>query len=217
MSITNPDAQPSPETSASDSLRRDESARQADARDRADMERLAAGQDAALNDLMERHAAPVFHFLCRMVGNEDDAKDLAQEAFVRVFRAREDFQADKKFSTWLFTIAANLARNHFRWRSRHPNVSLEAETGETEQTLGGTLPANDPAPNEQALAAERAEAVRLAVAKLPEDLREAIVLCEWEELSVAEAAVILESTPKAVESRLYRARQILRERLKTWL
>jgi RNA polymerase sigma-70 factor (ECF subfamily) len=201
MSITT-DAQPSPE---------------ADARDRADMERLAAGQDAALNDLMERHAVPVFHFLCRMVGNEDDANDLAQETFVRVFRARASFRPNEKFSTWLFTIAANLARNHFRWRSRHPTISLETETGETEQTLGGTLPANDPAPNEQALAAERAAAVRTAVGKLPEDLREAIVLCEWEELSVAEAAAILETTPKAVESRLYRARQILRERLKSWL
>jgi RNA polymerase sigma-70 factor, ECF subfamily len=189
----------------------------ADARDRADMERLAAGQDAALNDLMERHATPVFHFLCHMVGNEDDANDLAQETFARVFRARASFRPGEKFSTWLFTIAANLARNHFRWRSRHPNVSLEAETGEAEQTLGSTLPANDPAPDEQALAAERAEAVRAAVGKLPDDLREAIVLCEWEELSIAEAAVILDSTPKAVESRLYRARQILRERLKSWL
>ena len=189
----------------------------ADARDRADMERLAAGQDAALNDLMERHATSVFHFLCRMVGNQDDANDLAQETFVRVFRARVDFRSDKRFSTWLFTIAANLARNHFRWRARHPNVSLEAETGEAEQTLGHTLPANDPAPNEQASAAEWAEAVRLAVAKLPEDLRAAIVLCEWEELSMAEAAVILESTPKALESRLYRAHRILRERLKSWL
>ncbi len=217
MSITNPDAQPSPEASASDSLRPDESARQAGARDRADMERLAAGQDTALNDLMERHAVPVFHFLCRMVGNEDDANDLAQETFVRVFRASASFRPNEKFSTWLFTIAANLARNHFRWRSRHPNVSLEAETGEAEQTIGSTLPANDPAPNEQALAAERAAAVRVAVGKLPEDLREAIVLCEWEELSVAEAAAILKSTPKAVESRLYRARQVLRERLKTWL
>ena len=94
------------------------------------MERLAAGHDAALNDLMERHATPVFHFLCRMVGNEDDANDLAQETFVRVFRARASFRPGEKFSTWLFTIAANLARNHFRWRSRHPNVSLEAETGE---------------------------------------------------------------------------------------
>jgi RNA polymerase sigma-70 factor (ECF subfamily) len=181
------------------------------------MERLAAGHDAALNDLMERHATPLFHFLCRMVGNEDDAGDLAQETFVRVFRARASFRPGEKFSTWLFTIAANLARNHFRWRSRHPNVSLEAETGETDQTLGSTLPASEPAPNEQALAIERAEMVRTAVGKLPEDLREAIVLCEWEELSVAEAAAILESTPKAVESRLYRARQMLRERLKSWL
>ena len=122
------------------------SAQPADARDRADMERLAAGHDAALNDLMERHATPVFHFLCRMVGNEDDANDLAQETFVRVFRARGSFRTGEKFSTWIFTIAANLARNHFRWRSRHPNVSLEAETGESEQTLGSTLPATDPAP-----------------------------------------------------------------------
>jgi RNA polymerase sigma-70 factor (ECF subfamily) len=74
-----------------------------------------------------------------------------------------------------------------------------------------------PAPNEQALATERATAVRAAVGKLPEDLREAIVLCEWEERSVAEAVTILKTTPKAVESRLYRARQILRGRLKSWL
>jgi RNA polymerase sigma-70 factor (ECF subfamily) len=187
------------------------------ARDRADMERLIAGHDAALNDLMERHAKPVFHFLCRMLGNEDDANDLAQETFVRVFKSRDSFRAEQKFSTWLFTIAANLARNHFRWRTRHPNISLDAENPETEQSLGSTLPANNPAPNEQALTAERAKAVRLAVSKLPEDLREAMVLCEWEERSVAEAAAILETTSKAVESRLYRARQILRARLKGWL
>ncbi len=195
-----PDARPSPE-----------------ACDRADMERLAAGHDTALNDLMARHATPLFHFLCRMLGNEDDANDLTQETFVRVFRACAGFRTNEKFSTWLYTIAANLARNHFRWRSRHPNVSLEAETGESEQTLGGSLPADGPAPNEQAQTAERAVAVRVAVGRLPEELRAAIVLCEWEERSVAEAAVILETTPKAVESRLYRARQILRERLKNWL
>ena len=176
-----------------------------------------AGHAAALNDLMARHATPVFQFLCRMVGNEDDANDLAQETFVRVFRSRTSFRTSEKFSTWLYTIAANLARNHFRWRARHPNVSLEAETGDSEQTLGSTLPANEPVPNEQALAAERASAVRAAVGRLPDDLREAIVLCEWEELSMVEAAAVLETTPKAVESRLYRARQMLRERLKPWL
>ena len=188
-----------------------------DALDRADMQRLQAGQDAALNDLMARHATPVFHFLYRMVGNEDDANDLAQETFVRVFKSGASYRAEQRFSTWLFTIAANLGRNHFRWRSRHPNISLETENPETEQTLGSTLPASSATPNEAALAGERAAAVRTAVKNLPEDLREAIVLCEWEERSLAEAATILAATPKAVESRLYRARQLLREKLKHWL
>jgi RNA polymerase sigma-70 factor (ECF subfamily) len=67
------------------------------------------------------------------------------------------------------------------------------------------------------MAGERAAAVRLAVQQLPEEMRAAIVLCEWEELSVAEAAAILETTPKAIESRLYRARRLLRERLQYWL
>jgi RNA polymerase sigma-70 factor (ECF subfamily) len=181
------------------------------------MEQLAAGNDAALNDLMERHATPVFHFLCRMVGNEDDANDLAQETFVRVFKSCKSFRAEQRFSTWLFTIAANLARNHFRWRGRHPQLSLDAENDETGQSLGGTLPANAPRPDEAALAAERAGAVRSAVQTLPEELRAAIVLCEWEEASVAEAATILGATPKAVESRLYRARKLLRESLQRWV
>jgi RNA polymerase sigma-70 factor (ECF subfamily) len=188
----------------------------ANAPDQADMKRLAAGHDAALNDLMERHAPAVFRFLCRMLNNEDDANDLAQETFVRVFQARESFDPNKKFSTWLFTIAANLARNHIRWRTRHPTVSLYAETNSTDQSLASTLPAAGPTPKEQALAAERAGAVRTAVNRLPVDLREAIVLCEWEERSKADAAIILETTSKAVESRLYRARQILRDRLKDW-
>ena len=79
------------------------------------------------------------------------------------------------------------------------------------------MPAAGGSPGEATLAAERAAAVRTAVRQLPEDLREAIVLCEWDEKSVAEAAAILGTTPKAIESRLYRARQALREKLKQWL
>lgn len=188
-----------------------------DALDRADMGRLAGGHDAALNDLMERHASRVFQFLCRMLGNEDDANDLTQETFVRVFKAKDSFQPDKKFSTWLYAIAANLARNHFRWRARHPDISFEAETQTPGQTVGSTIPSPTGSPGEQAMAGERAEAVRTAVRRLPEEMREAIVLCEWEELSVAAAAEALQATPKAVESRLYRARQLLREQLKSWL
>ena len=190
---------------------------EADALDRADMEKLSSGHEAALNDLMGRHAASIFHFLCRLTGNEEDANDLAQETFVRVFKSRDTYRPDQKFSTWLHTIAANLARNHFRWRARHPAISLEAESPETEQSLASTLPSNALAPSETAVAQERAQAVREAVHGLPEDMREAIVLCEWEDRSVAEAALILETTPKAVESRLYRARQMLRERLKSWM
>ena len=192
-------------------------ATETDTLDRADMERLVAGHDAALNDLMERHATAVFRFLCRMLKNEDDANDLAQETFVRVFQSRAKFRTNERFSTWLYTIAANLARNQIRWRTRHPNVSLDAEAGAAEEPLANVLPAAVDAPNDQALAGERAAAVRKAVGKLPEDMRQAIVLCEWEEKSVAEAAAILDATPKAVESRLYRARQYLREQLAPWL
>jgi len=188
-----------------------------DALDRADMARLVGGHDAALNDLMDRHAQAVFRFLCRMLGNEDDANDLAQDTFVRVCRARGSYKPEQKFSTWLFTIAANLARNQLRWRSRHPNVSLDAESETSEQTLGDTLPSSIATPHQATIATERAEAVRAAVQALPDDMREAIVLCEWEEMAVAEAASVLQSTPKAVESRLYRARKLLRERLNQWL
>ncbi|HEV2208953.1 MAG TPA: RNA polymerase sigma factor [Verrucomicrobiae bacterium] len=185
-------------------------------RDRMDMERLAAGQDAALNDLMERHSAGIFRFLFRMVGNEDDANDLAQETFIRVFRASSRFQPEKKFSTWLYTIAANLGRSHLRWRNRHPHIALETQTG-SEQTLEDILPSKDALPNETLLASERVAAVRAAVNRLPPYLREALVLCEWEECSSAEAASILATTPKAVESRLYRARKILGQQLKRWV
>jgi len=190
---------------------------ESDALDRADMERLQRGHDAALNDLMDRHARGVFHFLCRMLANEDDASDLAQETFVRVFRSKEKFQLNQRFSTWLFTIAANLARNHIRWRTRHPNVSLNADPEPHQHSLADTLPSDEPTAGEQSLATERHAAVRHAVDHLPPDMREAIVLCEWEEMSVANAAAVAEITPKAMESRLYRARQILRAELKHWL
>ena len=188
-----------------------------DALDRAEMARLAGGHDAALNDLLDRHATTVFQFLCRMLGNQDDANDLAQETFVRVFQHRARFQPDARFSTWLYTIAGNLARNHHRWRSRHPTVSLDAALDNTDQSLGDVLPAADVSPGEAAVMEERSTAVRAAVQALPDDLREAVILCEWQDLAVAEAAAVLQTTPKAVESRLYRARQRLREQLARWL
>jgi len=188
-----------------------------EAQDRADMERLAAGHDAALNALMHRHATAVFRFLVRMLGNEDDANDLAQETFVRVYRARESYRPENKFTTWLYTIAANLARNHLRWRARHPALSLDATSDETGRSLGDGVPSASGDPLQQAEAGERVRAVQAAVQALPEDLRQALVLCEWEGLTMAEAAEVLQTTVKAVDSRLYRARKQLRETLARWL
>ena len=190
---------------------------EAEALDRADMARLREGQDAALNDLMNRHATAIFQFLYRMVGTAEDANDLAQEAFVRVYRHRDRFRPDSSFSTWVFTIAANLARNQLRWRARHPTVPLDATASGSTQTYGELLPSGDQAPDDELLLEERRAAVRAAVAELPGDLREALLLFEFEDRSMTEAATILGTTQKGIESRLYRARGQLRERLKRWL
>lgn len=178
-----------------------------------DMARLAGGNGAALNDLMDRHGERLFHYLVRCLQDEEDATDLAQEAFVRVYQNREKFDAGQKFSTWLYTIASNLVRDRYRWRSRHPQVSLNAEEGEEETGLRAGLVAEGQTPDESAQAGERAAAVRKAVGALPKELREPLVLAVYEERPQAEIAAILSCSVKAVETRLYRARQQLRASL----
>ena len=181
-----------------------------DAIDRQDMARLAAGHDSALNDLMNRHAQRLFHYLIRQLRDESDAEDTAQETFVRVFQNRSKFDSKHRFTTWLYTIATNLARDRQRWRTRHPQVSLDAENESTGGDLQDKLPATGVTPEEKMIGGERADAVRAAIAKLPEDLRTVILLFEYEGQSQQEIAAVLDCTPKAVENRLYRARQHLK-------
>jgi len=185
--------------------------------DAADMGRLASGHDAALNDLMDRHGERLVHYLVRSLQNEDEAADLAQEAFVRVYQNRAKFDAEQKFSTWLYAIATNLVKDRYRWRSRHPQVSMDAENEQTGNSLRDHLPAPDPTPSDCLQAGERADAVRRAVAALPEDLRTPLILAEYEERSQAEIGAILGCTAKAVETRIYRARQQLRASLAGYL
>jgi len=188
-------------------------AEQFDERDRTDMSRLVAGQNAALNDLMERHGEKLFHYLIRCLQNEDDAADLSQETFARVYQHRKKFDQRQKFSTWLYAVASNLVRDHYRWHSRHPQVSLEANGDDAVGDLAETFPEQKPSPSEKIQADERADAVRLAVAGLPEELRIPLILAEYEERSQAEIGRILGCTAKAVETRIYRARQQLRTKL----
>lgn len=184
--------------------------------DQKDMARLVAGHDAALNELMGRHAEKLFHYLLRSLQNEEDAADLAQETFVRVYQNRAKFDASHKFSTWLYVIATNLVKSRYRYRTRHPQVSLDAENETTGESFRESMPENNPTPSESLQGAERAEAVRQAVGQLPEELRTPLILAEYEELSHAEISAILDCTPKAVETRIYRARKQLREKL-GWL
>lgn len=178
--------------------------------DEACMIRLQAGDDAALAPLMQRWEAPVKRFIFRLVGNAAEAEDLAQEVFVRVYRKRASYRPGAKFSTWCFAIAANQAKNRLRWWQRRPALSLDAwtEAGGDAVDAAGT-PAAD-----EAVRRERIAAVQAAVAALPFDLRTALVLFEYEGQSMAEIAEALDCTPKAVENRLYRARQQLRQALR---
>lgn len=184
--------------------------------DRSDMEGLVAGRERALDDLMDRHAEKLFHYLFRSLSSEEDAADLAQETFVRVYQNRARFDMRRRFSTWLYAIASNLIKGSYRYRSRHPQVSLEAEKEGCVGTFRESVVEGGPTPSESMQNAERAESVRIAVGRLPDELRTTLILFEYQELSYAEIAAILACTPKAVEMRIYRARERLREDL-GWL
>src|SRR5258707_15865841 len=151
-----------------------------DDQDRSDMAQLVAGHDPALDNLMSRHAQRLFHYLLRILQNEADASDLAQETFVRVFQNCAKFRGTHKFSTWLYAIATNLARDVQRYRARHPQVSLDAGLQETESDLGQMVSDTKPNPGETMVSTERAEAVRHAIAALPEELRTPLVLFTYE-------------------------------------
>lgn len=175
--------------------------------DAALMLRLRNGDDLALNELMARWQQPMVGFVYRFTGNHADAVDLAQEVFVKVYQNRHRYREGGSFSSWIFAMAANLCRNHHRWQSRHPAdlASSEAEMPDTHDPA--------PLPDDAAARKETALAVRDAVTTLPADLRLCVILSEYEGQSQAQIAVTLGCTPKAVETRLYRARQLLREKL----
>ena len=177
-----------------------------DAREDAElMRRVQSGDQAALGALMERWELPVKSVVGRIVLNASEAEEIAQEAFVRVWQQRDKYIPDAPFKPWLFAIAVNLARNRLRWWRRRPEVSLDEWT---------ETPAEGPIGENVAERAERAAAVRDAIASLPTDLREAIVLFEYQHLSHAEISTALGTTPKAVENRIHRARERLRVVLK---
>jgi RNA polymerase sigma-70 factor (ECF subfamily) len=177
-----------------------------------------ADDRAAFAELVERYQHRVVGVLHHVIGHPDEADDLAQEVFLRVYRTREKYTPRAKFSTWLFTIANNLALNARRDRHRRPTVPLAPEAG----AASGTLPANPvpdrgPAPGHRLQQEELATVVREALNELSDRQRFAVVLSKFEDMGYAEIADVMRLTPEAVKSLLSRARENLRARLQPYV
>ena len=184
--------------------------------DEALMEALQNGDDHALATLMHRWELGVKSFLLRLGVPAADVEDVAQEAFVRLYQKRDRYRAGAAFKPWLLTVAGNLGRNRLRWRFRRREDSIEAMD---EAYPGGFDPIDTSARPASDLAekANLARDVRKAVNALPDNLRQAVLCVELEDLSYAEASQVMGCSAKAVETRLYRARELLRSTCKALL
>ncbi|MEI6165616.1 MAG: sigma-70 family RNA polymerase sigma factor [bacterium] len=174
--------------------------------------RSREGDEAAYAQLMDYYRGPILNFVYRLVGNQDEAEDTAQEVFVRAYQklGRFTFRTSRdRFSTWLFQLARNAAIDVLRRRQRRPVQSLDEFPQLSPMAVG------DPAV--EAGDKERERAIAAAMAALPEDQRVALVLSVYEGQSYAEIAEVMESSVKSVESRIYRARQCLRQQLGPYL
>jgi RNA polymerase sigma-70 factor (ECF subfamily) len=176
------------------------------------MLRLKGGEDDVLNELMIRWQQPLVAFIYRYIAHETDALDLAQETFVRVYETRYRYTVRAKFSTWLFAIAANLCRNHFRrHRRREKRIAESWDIQDAE--LSKSLLSFDDSPDQALIKSESISALKEAISKLPHDLKSAILLYEYGGLSYEEISSLLRCSVKVIEMRLYRARASIRRRL----
>jgi RNA polymerase sigma-70 factor, ECF subfamily len=175
------------------------------------MERLKT-DDLALNIIMERWSSRVASFVFKMSGSHALANELAQETFVKLYQARMRYEAKGSFNGYLFGIAANLVKNHRRWQMRHPTVSLDDPDFDSQGNPDFSM-SHSSDPSASVETRETLRTILEAVFSLPVDLREAITLFVDEGLGYSEIAQVVGCTPKAVETRIYRARQILKTRL----
>ncbi len=178
------------------------------------LEALRKGRDRALNELMDRWQRPFLSFAYRYVQSEEDARDLVEELFVRVYRNRDRFKEGTKFSAWAFTSLSNLCKNFERWKRRHPAFVKDSLTDDMSKADRDIHPlansGSDASPDQEMLDQERIEIVKDAINKLPHDLRVTLLLYQYEGLSYKEIGEVVGCSIKGVETRLYRARKALK-------
>jgi RNA polymerase sigma-70 factor (ECF subfamily) len=178
---------------------------------------VKAGDEQSFALLLHRYRTPLVNFLYRMVRNREQAEDLAQEVFIRVYRARAEYVPSAKFTTWLFRIATNLALNSLRdTRHQRMEVSLDAPvTVDSEEGDERPLDVAEKNPNiEEHLVQEaQREMIRHAIDKLPEKQRAAVLLHKYQELDYGEISKILSCSESALKSLLFRGYETLRVEL----
>ena len=178
------------------------------------MRRVGTGDTEAFRELIEAHQLRVIGTVAKMLGDDTDAEDIAQQVFLRIWKSANRYQPTAKFTTWLFKITRNLVFNELRRRKRHPAIRLEQHEEEKHHE---TPDAAAVSPASSMLDAELQEAIRAAIEELPETQRMAIVLRRYEEMPYEEIAEVLKLSVPAVKSILFRARTELREKLAKYL
>jgi RNA polymerase sigma-70 factor (ECF subfamily) len=181
------------------------------ATDLADLHALQRGEDSALNRLIERWERRLFGFAWRYVQNSTDARNLVAEAFVRLYQQRHCLARDTNLPAWLFTMLANLCRNHHRWHRRHP--AFRPSSPEDSNELTTQLIDDAPLPADTLEQREKLAALAAAINRLPPDLKLTVLLHHYEQMSYREIAEITGCSEGGVDTRLCRARAKLRTAL----
>jgi RNA polymerase sigma-70 factor (ECF subfamily) len=185
--------------------------------DQANFLALQQGEATALNRLIARWQRPLHSFAYRYCQNQTDAEDLVAQTFVKLYQQRLRLRADTRLSAWLFTTLTNFCHNHHRWKTRHPTTPLDATPASGDPTgaehTQPRIASEQLSPDQSLDHDETLAAVRLAINSLPHDLKVTLILHHYDQLPYREIAEITGCSERGVETRLYRARQRLREAL----
>jgi RNA polymerase sigma-70 factor (ECF subfamily) len=179
---------------------------------------LRSGNMAAFDVLLAKYRKPIVHFMFRMVHNQAVAEELAQEVFLRIYRSRETYRAEARFSTWLYRIATNLGVNHAR-DTRHERTASTIYLDEPDSETGTTPDVPDSTPSAEfgMLRRERMNAIRQHVIALPERQKTAVLMHKYEGMDYKQIGEVLKLSESATKSLLFRAYQTLREKLKDFV